>query len=155
MDETKEPGIRPTGIVVERIRFDDIRLTDARPKNLRFAYRIERRRIDERQAEVVIHHSLRSAPATEGQPPEGPFALDLSLAVRFSADEDVEMALDEFLRFNGPAQVMPFVREMVANITVRSRHGLVLLPSVNVVALVRRDESTAESAGKTEVSPEG
>jgi preprotein translocase subunit SecB len=142
VDETREPGIRMTGVVVERVRFDDIKVGEQRPRSLRYVYRIERRPFEEEGlAEVALHHSIRTASVDDQ--PDVSFALDLTVAARFEADEGSEMTLGDFLRFNGPAQLVPFVREMVANLSARSRHGLILLPSVNIIALVRRDEAAA------------
>lgn len=140
MDETKEAGIRVTGVVVEHLRFDDVPAGVERPKNLRYGFRIERRP-GELAAEAVLHLTIS---AGEGE--TSPFVLDVSMAGRFEQDAaDANLPMDTFLRVNGPALVLPFVRELVANITVRSRYGLVLLPTLNVVALVQRLES-AEKA---------
>lgn len=58
---------------------------------------------------------------------------------RFEAIEQTpNLSLQEFATVNGPAIVMPFVREVVANITARSRNGIVLLPAMNVLALAER-----------------
>jgi preprotein translocase subunit SecB len=56
------------------------------------------------------------------------------------------MDLNEFAKTNGPALVMPFVREIIANITARSRNGIVLMPPINVVALTERHAETATPA---------
>lgn len=141
MDKEREPGIRLTGVVVERIRFDDLPAGANRPKELEYKFRIERRHgHDELSAEAVIHLAMRAADGVQS-----PFSLELSVAGRFEADAvSPNMRMQDYMRWNGPAAVMPFVREVVVNITARSRHGPVFLPAVNVVALVRREEEEAK-----------
>ena len=139
-DQAREPGIRLVGIVVERIRFDDIPAGGTRPKNLSYVARIERRRgTDGEFAEAVVHMVVKPAP-----PEDSLFLLEVSVAGRFELDKSApNMPLDEFMRLNGPTIVIPFVREMVTNITARSRNGIVFLPAINVVELVRREEAAA------------
>jgi preprotein translocase subunit SecB len=75
-----------------------------------------------------------------------PVSLEISIAGRFEQDLSApNMGLDEFCRVNGPTLLMPFVRELVLNLTVRSRHGPVILPPINVVDLVHREEAPASS----------
>lgn len=147
MDRDREPGIRLAGVVVERIRFDDLPAGAPRPGELQYKFRIERRQGDEeRSAEAVIHLALR---AKDGLP--SPFSLELAVAGRFEVDPDApNMRMDEYMRWNGPAAVMPFVREVVVNITARSRHGLVILPAVNIVSLVKREEAEAKGEAVSE-----
>jgi len=141
VDETREPGIRLAGVVVEQIRFDDMKAGEMRPKNLQFGLLIERRPGETPSvAEAVLRFTLRP-----GEGDVSTFYLEIALAGRFEQDADnANMPLDAFLRINGPALLVPFARELIANVTARSRHGLVLLPAINVVALVQRTESAAQ-----------
>jgi|ERR1041385_3010443 preprotein translocase subunit SecB len=45
--------------------------------------------------------------------------------------------LQHFVRFNGPAILMPFVRECIATMTARGFFGQILLPPFNVHALMQ------------------
>jgi preprotein translocase subunit SecB len=142
MDQTKEPGIHLVGVVVEHIRFDDIKAGSAKPKDLQFGITIERRPSDT-TGEVVLRWSVRPV-ATAGE--ESSFSLDVAIAGRFQVDAaNPNMPLEEFLRVNGPALLVPFAREAVANITSRSRHGVVYLPAVNVLSVVHRAEEAHKS----------
>jgi len=141
VDPTREPGIRLTNIIVEHLRFDDVAAGAPKPA-VQFAVHIERRLSEsDPSGEVTVQFALRPE---EGETPQT-FVLEVSLSGRFEADATApNMQLEEFLKVNGPAMLMPFIRELVANVTTRSRYGTVLLPAINVVELVRREETTAK-----------
>jgi len=123
--------------VVEHLQFYDIRSGESIPKDHVVKLGIERRLTEGAVvAEVVLHFAIR--PKGEEQ---SAFYLEVDLAGRFEQEAATQnMALEPFLKVNGPALLVPFLREVVANITFRSRHGVMLLPAINVAALVQRDE---------------
>lgn len=134
MDTSREPGIRLSGIVVDRIRFDDLEVGNAPVRNLQFEVSLSRK-IWKAPPSLDVTIAIRIA-APE---PSAKFALEIAMTGRFEPIEQTpNLSLQEFAAVNGPAIVMPFVREAVANITARSRNGIVLLPAVNVVALAER-----------------
>jgi preprotein translocase subunit SecB len=141
-DPTREPGIRTAGIVVDRIRFDDIEPGEPTFNTLDYKIAINRAAFEDPAAiEVTVVLFISPEQGVESR-----YSLEVAVTGRFETDTTApNMPLSEFARYNGPAVVMPFVREIVANITARSRRGLVLLPAVNVQALVNR-----ESAVQTE-----
>ena len=68
----------------------------------------------------------------------------------FSAHGEAVVEMESFSRLQGPAIVMPFVREAIARITTGSRFNQILLPPLNVAAIVeemerQRASSTAEA----------
>jgi len=136
VDTAKEPGIIFLGVVVERIRFDDIPSGVSAPQDLQYQVGIQRRELqDPKAAEIILNMRVF------GGADVAKFNLEVSVSARFQPDESsANMPLSEFLKSQAPALVMPFVRELVANITFRSRRGLVLLPPINVLALVQREE---------------
>ncbi len=137
MDESREPGIRLTSIVVEHLSFDDIRAGDRPPKDHLYNLAIERRSTEQAHiADVVLHFAMKPKDDDASS-----FQLTADVVGRFEADPGApNMALPAFLKVNGPAFLVPFLREVVANITFRSRHGPVLLPAINVLALVQRED---------------
>jgi preprotein translocase subunit SecB len=49
---------------------------------------------------------------------------------------------------------MPYAREIVTNITSRTRHGVILFPPVNIVQLVMEEEQLEEEEeGSTPSEP--
>lgn len=134
-------------MAVDRIRFDDVAVGEAIPKDLSFDFKIQRK-FWEAPSALDVTVSLRAAPGLAA--PSSSFSLELSMTGRFeSTEENSNMPLETFAKHNGPAQVMPFIREFVANITARSRRGIVLLPSINIFALVAREDDAekAKSSG--------
>jgi preprotein translocase subunit SecB len=141
-ERNNEPGIRFTGIAVDRVRFDDVHVGEKPPKDLSFEFAI-RRKSWETPAAVDITVSVRAVPSDSEESPSH-FSLEVSVTGRFeAAEESPNVPLDQFAKFNGPAQVIPFVREFVANLTARSRRGLVLIPPMNVIALLEREAQQA------------
>jgi len=50
-------------------------------------------------------------------------------------DEDIKI-LEEFSRIQGPALVFPFIREVIANLTMRTGYPPLLIPPMNLVSLI-------------------
>ncbi len=48
---------------------------------------------------------------------------------------EAQVSFEEFGTINGPAILYPFVRELLASLTVRSGLGTVLLPPINFVTI--------------------
>jgi len=79
-------------------------------------------------------------------------ALDLEFTIvsNFRSEGDGEPSLKEFARANAPAYVVPYARELIANIT--SRTGILptlVIPPVNIFSLIEKglhdtDELTLE-----------
>jgi preprotein translocase subunit SecB len=126
--------VRLSGIVVDRIRFDDLEVGTPPLRNLQFDVSLSRK-IWQSPPSLDVTIGIRIA----SREPSGKFALEVSMTGRFEAIEQTpNLSLQEFASVNGPAIVMPFVREVVANITARSRNGIILLPAMNVLALAQR-----------------
>jgi preprotein translocase subunit SecB len=137
VDETREPGIRLASIVIEHLHFDDIRAGDRPPNDHLYMLSIERRSTEQPNiGDAVLHFAMKPKDDEAST-----FQLTVDVVGRFEADpSNPNLGLETFLKVNGPALLVPFLREMVANITFRSRHGVVLLPAINVVALVQRED---------------
>ncbi len=137
----QNPGIHFSSVVVDRLAFTDIGPDERKPDSLQFNFGIQRRRFEDeslREVSVVV----RILPAL-GQTSR--LSLDAVVTGRFQKlDGPGVMAFDEFAKANAPALVMPYVRELVTNITARSRHGAIIFPPVNVVKLVAEEQASAE-----------
>lgn len=142
--------IRLLGVTVERVHFADTP-TSARGRDLSVLWQIERRlSSDLAKASCALTISVYSKPG------DAAFLLDATLVGSFERDDEGEaLTLEEFMRVNGPAQVVPFVREFVSNLTARSRAGVVMLPSVNLVALVQELDRQAAEATASERTDSG
>lgn len=135
MDIAREPGVRLSGIVVDRIRFDDLDVGSTPSKNLRFEVSLSRKIWKSPSPALDVSIGMRVATGD----PTAKFSLELTMTGRFEPIEEApNFPLPEFAKVNAPAIVMPFVRELVANITARSRQGIVLVPPMNVATLAQR-----------------
>ena len=68
--------------------------------------------------------------------------LSFTLAGVFEKTTDEGMPLSEFAEYMAPAHLVPYVRELIANITTRSPLPTLNIGPINVRALVERGEST-------------
>lgn len=73
---------------------------------------------------------------------ETPFSLHISIIGLFSASKKSNMRLEYFAKEHAPAHLVPFMREIVANITSRTPYPLIL-PPVNVLALIKSKKKAA------------
>lgn len=56
--------------------------------------------------------------------------------------ENKNMDMEQYLKNNSPALMFPFIREHIATITQKSGVGPVLLPPINIIALVNQKNRT-------------
>lgn len=55
----------------------------------------------------------------------------------FSEDEkEPNMSIDDFMKINAPAHIYPFVREFLASLSTRSDMPAIILPPMNVAAML-------------------
>ncbi|HUP02151.1 MAG TPA: hypothetical protein VM737_11620 [Gemmatimonadota bacterium] len=67
--------------------------------------------------------------------------------------EEPAVAIDEFSKRHAPVILMPFLRDAIASATARSRLGQLLIPPINVIALleaglVQQPELASTDAGE-------
>jgi len=136
MNREEQPGIYFVGLWLDHITFQDVESRDERPDNLEFAVNVVRTPVPEVNGiDITLELSMR------GDEGDSPFFLSVGTTGRFVTDTaHPNMDLSAFAKTNGPALIMPFVREMVANITARSRNGPVLMPPVNVAKMLEEQE---------------
>ncbi len=67
-----------------------------------------------------------------------PVEFTFAVAGVFRSTGDGGMPLEEFAEVHAPAHLVPFVRELIANITTRSPLPTVRIGPINVVASVRK-----------------
>lgn len=148
LDRSREPGVRFTGVVVDKVEFRDIKPGTSRHDPLQFEFALQRTHYADPES-VDITVLVRVTPkGVEG----ARFILEASVTGTFQhAEESPNMSLADFAEVNGPAIVFPFVREFVTNITARSRQGLILMPPINIAALAAKQrESTSTNVATPE-----
>ncbi len=53
----------------------------------------------------------------------------------FEFDDNIELSLEQFSKINGPAIIFPFIREHIANLSLKAGIDPILLPPINFVKL--------------------
>jgi len=69
---------------------------------------------------------------------DSPFDLNFTFIGHFSSEGEGSPTLQEFAKHNAPAYIVPYARELIANIT--SRSGIfptLVMPPLNVVELLK------------------
>lgn len=109
----------------------DIAVAD-RPVNFGWDWRP----ISARRFEVIIKVSIDPVKLA-------PEKLSVRLIGLFSAEEgEQSIALPQFLKYNGPAILFPFAREVISTMSGRGPHGAFHLNPLNVISLVKEFEYT-------------
>jgi len=70
---------------------------------------------------------------------DAPFRLNATFLSQFRSEGEGQPSLEEFGKYNAPAYVVPYAREIIANLT--SRAGIIptlVIPPINVFDLIRK-----------------
>jgi preprotein translocase subunit SecB len=128
-------GFHFNSVVVDRLSLRDLSPGETRPEALKFSFKFRRRMTqDPPGVEITVLVDIR--------PQEGSsFLLEAEISGQFEREDGPQvLTLEDFAKANGPALVMPYARELVTNITARTRHGVIIFPPVNIVQLVMDEE---------------
>lgn len=144
-------GINFDWVIVREIRFVDNPQYTSRPKlrDLRADISVDTHVADDKSWCGVLLRLTLHPPAEQ---PDTFQVLAVVLEARFSlASETPTVDLTQFSKVQAPAILMPFVREEIAAATAKSRFGQLLLPPLNVVALMQesdREQPKLEAASE-------
>lgn len=130
MDETKQPGIRFENIFLHKMSFSRSPEAIERPE-LSVALS-SRAAIDETEKRLVLEVDA----AIEDNKSKS-FQISCTMIGFFSVVEgEANLAIKEFAKFNAVALVLPYIRELIANTTLRAGLKPVILPPLNVKSVV-------------------
>ena len=112
------------------------------PPDLPFPLEVSLRCQDPGHGPVIVEMRVRIPPdQDEGQP----YDVEVSYIGRFGVGDLPEgLTREKFARSNAAAILFPFVRATIADVTMRGSVGPLLVPPVNVVAMLdesRKDET--------------
>lgn len=147
--ESARPGFHFTSVVVDKVTLVDLQPGEARPPALQFSFKFRRRlRHDPPGVDVTVLVGIRPQLGSS-------FSFEAEITGQFERlDGPQVISLEDFSRINGPALVMPYARELVTDVTARTRHGVIIIPPVNVVQLVLDEEKSAEATNPESLPPE-
>ena len=143
MESPQESGFSFTRVILRDLRFEDVG-AGAPPAQVEIDIKVG---VDvtmpDAGNEAVVLLSLEVRPKSSNSYT----MLSVKLEGAFSAtDDQSKTKLRDFAYRQGAALLVPFVREIVANVTARSRGGLTLLPPLNLYDLLSRMQADSAKA---------
>ncbi len=138
MDETKQPGINFNNIILKEVTFRRSPGIIEKPEldiNFNVISAISE---DKKSLNLEVVTILKEK--------KGLFNLEFSLIGNFSIIGNSEnMSLEEFSKTNASALMMPYIRETISNITLRSGLKPVIIPPINIISMVNKKTATIDS----------
>jgi len=136
MDKQKQPGVTCENIILKEIFFKrNPRIFENFDHKIDFistANLTEDKKHLEQELSININKNT----------PDSPFELSCSMLGFFSViDDEPNMMLEKFSEAHAPAIIMPFLREMVSNITLRSGIKPLIIRPINVNALAKQAQN--------------
>lgn len=80
---------------------------------------------------ITVRFSMRVSP-TQGRPER----VHVALAAAFLRQGETSVPLLEFVHKQAPTLLMPYLREAISSLTSRGLHGALLLPPINMLAVM-------------------
>lgn len=122
-------GYSLQSIHTTRASYQSARETSETPEERELAFRWDWRLQGERGFEVLLG-------ATVGPMRGRPDAMEAVVVGTFSIVGEVQsIDLRRFVSLNAPALLMPYLREVLTNLSAHGPHGPFILPPINVVVL--------------------
>ena len=133
-DETKQPGIKFDAIILVAERFwRDLNV----PGDSEISFNVEMSINTDGETATTQLLTTLIMKSLEKEV----LKLESTFVGLFSVDKENEnMEMEYFLRNNSPAVMFPYIREHIAAITQKSGVGSVLLPPINIVALIGKNK---------------
>lgn len=133
MDESKQPGINFNTVFLKEINFTRKTEVNSNQLNIDFNFNTS---ISEDKKQLVCELSCDVSDKNEV------FALHCSMIGIFSTMEGSEnMELESFAKYNAPAIIMPYIRELVTTTTIRAGLNPITFPPINIISFLK-DKNT-------------
>lgn len=138
MDNSKQPGISFDSIILNKLVFSRKTELTSRPEldvKFKFGAIISD---DKNNLQCELAAIIKEI-EREGETPA--FEIECSVVGLYSIIKgEVNMELDEFAKVNAPAMMLPYLREIIANTTLRAGLKPIILPPLNVYSLIESSE---------------
>ena len=134
IDETKQPGIRVKRIFLKSLHF---KLNDnfKREKPLKYSLGVDFEHSLSPDNKILVANLKVDCMKGVENPP---FELVVNLVGIFEQTAQPNIALDDYAKEMASGLLMPFAREVIANITSRIPLPPLLLPPINIRALINK-----------------
>jgi preprotein translocase subunit SecB len=132
MDKTKQPGIKFDGILLVKEDFwRDYTVPKGIEPRLNFNFKWS-------ENDKKFTAELDTSVTLQNENGDEVLRLNSTWVGLFSIDEQLEnMDIEEYLKTNSSALMIPYIREHISAITSKSGVGAILLPPINVLALIQ------------------
>ena len=114
--------------------------------NFGFQYDIER--LNTSPTQGVVRLTVSAFEDVENPP----FQVRVQYEGVFAAQPGHEEGLAEYMRYNAAAALLPYLRETMSSLTARAGYQPLVLPPLNVIALVQQLDAEATTSESTEPS---
>ena len=133
MDKTKQPGINVDAIFLRKITFERKPRINSREIDTTFNSIINFTKDKKKLTyELVCNISDKNKA----------FNLECSMIGLFSyISEQKNLDLEAFSQNNAPAIIMPYLREVITATTTRAGLAPIILPPINIIALLKNQKS--------------
>lgn len=146
MNANKQPGIKPIAIILKESTFT--RYPEAF-KELHTECKISYSKdfIDSTRAQGVLTVYAEGVCA-ENQ--NKVYQASITYMGIFEEEGETNLPLDEFMTVHAPAHIYPYVREYLSSLSMRSGMPMIVLPPLNIAALLHMDiEGTVKNENNT------
>ena len=134
VDDTKQPGIRVKRIFLKSLHFNlNEKVKIEKPLKYSLGVDFEHALSPDNKT-LIANLKVDCMKGVENPP----FELVVSLVGIFEQTAQSNMQLDDYAREMASALLMPFAREIIANITSRIPLPPLLLPPINIRALIKK-----------------
>ncbi len=130
MDSKRQPGIVFHNIILEELTFKrEVTIDESAMNDVKMSVNLELSE-DSKKLSIKVTCSINDENKNPG------FYVKCVMVGFFSQSEnDSNMSLKDFARLNGPALMIPYIREVISNITLRSGIKPFMLPPINMAAI--------------------
>jgi len=136
MDKTKQPGINFNAIFLVEEKFWRDHYV---PSDSEIQFNVE---MSTNMQEHISSTQLKTTLIMKNEEKEV-LKLESTFVGLFSIDKEHEnMEMEHYLKNHSPALMFPFIREHIASITQKSGIPPVLLPPINILAIINQNNNT-------------
>jgi len=132
MDQTKQPALRIDQVLLVKAEFDDredfLNLPASHHVEVEITIRTAAHLADDGKSGLL---AIGVSTNKESNPV---YRFHVEMAALISAEEPQNLSVEEYVKNQGSAMLMPFLRETVANLTGRGRFGPIWLRPLNLKA---------------------
>ena len=142
MDTAKQPNIFAEAVILSASNFNRNPHVD-RKIDVNFKFTYKKKKISDDKGHGILSVKVTGKNITDNEPV---FELSCSFVGVYRAGSPANMDLDTFLQDFAPAHLLPYIREYISSITLRAGIPPILLPPLNIKAILKTPEKVEGKA---------